>query len=217
MLSNLFMHAKRFTLAFLHSAASATNSASYAFTNVPLGVVSAYRCIVVGVAAYDAEYNRVDTSVTVGSVALTFLNREVVNGTTRCALYYGYVPAGTSATVTVAFSGIMDTCGIGVWSLIGKPVQGVEGIVGLNNPYPDNKFAVCNKGDVVICVIRRLPSGDVTFDAKLTENYDAVTESNVSGHAGGSTVVTATTAPFVVDNYISSEEANTRMCVARFY
>ncbi|MGE0658265.1 MAG: hypothetical protein AB7F36_01690 [Reyranellaceae bacterium] len=96
---------------------STTNSSSYSFSGVSIGAAAADR-IVVFCFAGDAGSGRTISSVTINGSAATLIQQNA-SGNIRCGMYALAVPAGTTATLAVTFSGSMNRCMYSAFAITG--------------------------------------------------------------------------------------------------
>ncbi len=92
-----------------------SNLSTYSYSGVNFGVPAPNRYVLVGFAARSAS-TFTATSVTVAGQSATILG-QYLNGGTVSGMAIALVPAGTSGSVSITYSGAMVHSGVGVWTL----------------------------------------------------------------------------------------------------
>lgn len=105
---------------YIGGTTSTTDQAStYTFSNHDVGQPSPYRWVLVGIQSGHSAARTI-SSVTIGGVAATQVGFNAsADDTILTAFYIALVPAGTTATIVVVFSGSAVRCRVGVWTIIG--------------------------------------------------------------------------------------------------
>jgi hypothetical protein len=105
------------TLTFQGNDGRNQNGSTYGFTDMPIGIPSADRRIIVGVIAN--QNNSLVASVTVAEVTAELLDQVVGNGEQVAALAIAHAPDDEIANIVVTFDGGQNRAAIGVWSATG--------------------------------------------------------------------------------------------------
>lgn len=94
------------------------DASSYTFPGVNIGPASFDRVVVAAFGARATD-SRTITSVLIGGIAA--IPAQDTGSGHKAAIYYALVPSGTTADVTVNFSGGMVRCALAVWTITGVP------------------------------------------------------------------------------------------------
>lgn len=167
-------------------------------TAVSIGVAATYRYIVVGWSCYltGSDETRRVVSCSVGSTPLTFIggnaNYSITDGfTMMISLFGGYVPTGTSESITGLFTnGSAATGRRSVYRLVGDNIQVLQTFAGQTTT-----FNLVNES-AVFGVTASATGGTAVTYTGLTRNYEF--DVGTWRQAGGS-YYTATATNRVVD------------------
>lgn len=157
---------------YIATGTSTVNNASYTFTNANIGVAAADRIVLVAITARGASVGNYSvTSLTIGGNAATVDGTtNAVNGREAATFAYLLVPAGTTATIVVNFSGTMDVCALHIYNINGQASNTPVGSAVDGAGAPSVSPGTQTNGCAVCCVM-----GDTNTNytwTNATEDYD---------------------------------------------
>lgn len=99
----------------------ATDLTTYTHSSLDIGTASAGRYVIVGIWQTNSTAARTASSVTIGGVTATFLDRsQIATGATRFGTkeyWIANVPTGTTGNVVVTWSGACQRSSVDVWAV----------------------------------------------------------------------------------------------------
>lgn len=197
------------SLSYINYYTNAVDASTYTFSGASIGTANANRYVVVGFQTYAASGASSVSSITIGGTGATQIG--VFNSAgplLRAGLYYANIASGTTADIVLNFSSTQGHCGIGVWTVTGN-LAGIEGLV---NTTTDVTFSSVSAGDVLVAMARRTASSAITW-TNVTENFQLITESGISGMSGASITASSAASNYVV----TCSTATPQFVVGRFY
>lgn len=164
-------------VAYLQSASSGTNTATYTFPAQNLGAVDINRYIVVGTLARSADGNNDSlSSITVGGITASTAVEINDNGN-HASISIVQVPTGSTGDVVVTFSDTQTNCEIALWRDIKVDNSAVPTDTGTSNAAPLTATMDVTKG-FMVAVAKTDAAGTATW-VGLDEDFDgADAESN---------------------------------------
>jgi hypothetical protein len=180
---------------YRNSYSDTSNLTTYSFAGCDLGAAHSSRLVVVGTSAQGVISA---SSMTVGGVSATLAVASAAANGRVAELWYALVPTGATATIEVVWSGGASSCIIHVWS--GYPASATPvDAVGANNSANTltlTDLAKTAGGFACFCSSMGNNTATVAYTGNnaetITENYDAILDTQNSIGAA-SFVVTATT------------------------
>lgn len=118
-------------VAFVGTNLNAANQTTYTFTDEPVGVANHDRVVVVCIGAATSGVSETISSATIGGLSASIINQAATDSGTDEAIsgiITRFLPAGTTATIAITFSGACLNCGIAVYTL-----RGTGGLTAANN------------------------------------------------------------------------------------
>ena len=174
--------ASALSIAFTDSAVDDTTGTTFTFSSVDIGTAASDRKVVVAVGGQVSGSTQ--TSVTVGGESCTL---AAVHSASAVSVAFWEIDlaTGTSADIVVVFGQSNNCAGIGVWALTGDMVV-YDTIKDSRAGNPTGEIT-CPAGSVIMGyeLINVSPNRTFTW-AGLTENFDAVQQTNQAMHTGAS-------------------------------
>lgn len=193
------------------SQGSGGNLSSRTFNNVPIGVATSDRIVIVCTAGYRAT--SFTNSVTIGGIAAT--TGGSAGSQDSVGIYYAVVPSGTTANIVVNSSTNVDTLGIAVFSLYGAssptPIATSSQEGGTSNSQV--LVNVANGQNALFYVAdNRGTSGSFTFSGAATTKSDEFALNAVDAAVGAQIIPPTSTN--LVSSYSGSRSLNKLLYVA---
>lgn len=164
--------------AFLQGATDTSDLETYTFASQNLGTAAAGRYIIVCVEAR-ASASRTLDAVSVGGVSATIVaSLGFSGGQNRIGIAIAAVPAGTTGTVVVTFSVAMLRCAIQLYRVVGLDSGTPSGTWSNAVLNPQVSVDIPAGGFGVACALAQSSTAAATW-AGLTEDYDAIVDSQI--------------------------------------
>ena len=174
------------------SAHSSTNTSTFSFTSLDFNIDNPERLVVVAVNYYEFDTAVTLSTITVGGLTPTLVTsgfRAVVGGSGSFvySALYQVQPSGTSGTVALTFSRVIDYgCSVGVWSAY--YLNSTTAVSSLSGN--DSVNLTVQPGDAVIAAATSVYDATNTTWTNATENYDTASSTRMT--RSGASVLAST-------------------------
>ena len=172
------------TMTYESSSITGSDLTTYTFSSQALGTADADRMIILGIGG-NGVGTPTPSTVTVAGITPTLIAESEDAGASGLTsyMYYAMVPTGTTGDVVVTWSGAMLECGCAIWRVIGGRQSGFVSTTASSSD-PLNTIFTAPRGSVW-AAYAQIPDGGATWTGDLTEDFDAVGETN-RNHSGAS-------------------------------
>lgn len=192
--------------------ADATTYSGGSWNSIAIGDADPNRYVLVGI--YGSSGTRTVSSVTIGGVSATLVSdgtnsARIQHSAGTSEFWIAAVPTGTTANISITWSGSQNRCGAGVWTMVRPKSTTAVDVDSSNSASPASVTLTTTNPGVVFAIGGNNSTGSYSW-TNVTERYDSVFENANSGAdaatTGSSLAVTAT--------FTGSPAIRTLLCVA---
>ncbi len=152
------------------------NAQTYTFTDVDIGEAAPDRLVVVCVTSTEAGVNRTVSSGTIAAAAATLVAAVSAASFIPTAILSRNVATGTTADITVTFSGAVTNCGIKIYVLYGlRSLTPVDAAETSATTGASRSISLATKADgIAIFACSKGNGGDTTFSSATRDEHQIV-------------------------------------------